>query len=125
MGISIPPAHCGLQLPEVGAYEFSCESEGARKDEEYVVRNNRLGLVQFGDTRRLIFLNLVPGAKPGDYILAHVGFNDGSQAPEEPKKGLGRSRARGDSICITLPGYHGEPGISPYLPCIPNSWAII
>jgi len=42
--------------------------------EEYAVRNNRLGLVQFGDTRRPIFLDLVPDAKPGDYVLTHVGF---------------------------------------------------
>lgn len=30
--------------------------------EEYTVRKNRLGLVQFGDTCRPIFLDLVPDA---------------------------------------------------------------
>jgi len=39
-----------------------------------VVRNNRLGLVEFGDTRRPIFLDLVPDAKVGDYVAIHVGF---------------------------------------------------
>lgn len=39
-----------------------------------VVRNNRLALVQFGDTTRPIFLDLVPDAKVGDYVTVHVGF---------------------------------------------------
>lgn len=42
--------------------------------EVQVVRNNRLGLVQFGDTRRPIFLDLVPDARAGDYVTVHVGF---------------------------------------------------
>jgi len=42
--------------------------------DEYVVRNNRLGLVQFGDTSRPIFLDLVPEARIGDYVRVHVGF---------------------------------------------------
>ena len=42
--------------------------------EEYTVRNNRLGLVQFGETRRPIFLDLVPDARIGDYVRVHVGF---------------------------------------------------
>jgi hydrogenase expression/formation protein HypC len=42
--------------------------------EEYTVRNNRLGLVQFGLTRRPIFLDLVPEAHTGDYVRVHVGF---------------------------------------------------
>jgi hydrogenase assembly chaperone HypC/HupF len=42
--------------------------------EEYTVRKNRLGLVQFGDTSRPIFLDLVPDAHVGDYVRVHVGF---------------------------------------------------
>jgi hydrogenase expression/formation protein HypC len=42
--------------------------------EEYTVRNNRLGLVQFGDTSRPIFLDLVPEAHIGDFVRVHVGF---------------------------------------------------
>lgn len=38
------------------------------------VRNNRLALVEFGDTRRPIFLDLIPDAKVGDYVAIHVGF---------------------------------------------------
>lgn len=42
--------------------------------EEYTVRRNRLGLVQFADTCRPIFLDLVPEAHVGDYVRVHVGF---------------------------------------------------
>ena len=42
--------------------------------EEYTVRRNRLGLVQFVDTTRPIFLDLVPEAHTGDYVRVHVGF---------------------------------------------------
>ena len=42
--------------------------------EEYAVRRNRLGLVQFGDASRPIFLDLVPDAHVGDYVRVHVGF---------------------------------------------------
>jgi hydrogenase expression/formation protein HypC len=42
--------------------------------EEHGVRNNRLGLVQFGETCRPIFLDLVPQARIGDYVRVHVGF---------------------------------------------------
>lgn len=42
-----------------------------------VVRRNRLGLVQFGDTRRPVILDLVPDAKVGDYVTVHVGFATG------------------------------------------------
>lgn len=42
--------------------------------EEHAVRKNRLGLVQFGGTKRPVFLDLVPEAHTGDYVLVHVGF---------------------------------------------------
>jgi len=42
--------------------------------DECMVRNNRLGLVQFEDTVRPIFLDLVPDAHIGDYVKVHVGF---------------------------------------------------
>lgn len=38
------------------------------------MRNNRLGLVDFGGTHRPIFLDLVPGAGVGDHVRVHVGF---------------------------------------------------
>jgi len=53
--------------------------------EEYTVRNNRLGLVQFGDTSRPIFLDLVPDARIGDYVRVHVGFATERVSKEEAK----------------------------------------
>ena len=35
---------------------------------------NRIGKVQFGGAIRQIYLDYVPEANPGDYVLAHVGF---------------------------------------------------
>ncbi|HWC99085.1 MAG TPA: HypC/HybG/HupF family hydrogenase formation chaperone [Candidatus Sulfopaludibacter sp.] len=35
---------------------------------------NRIAKVQFGGVTRQIYLDFVPDAHPGDYILAHVGF---------------------------------------------------
>lgn len=35
---------------------------------------NRIAKVQFGGITRQIYLDFVPEANPGDYILAHVGF---------------------------------------------------
>lgn len=53
--------------------------------EEYGVRNNRLGLVEFGDTRRPVILDLVPDAHVGDYVRVHVGFAVEKIAPEVAK----------------------------------------
>ncbi|MDR3700811.1 MAG: HypC/HybG/HupF family hydrogenase formation chaperone [Candidatus Sulfopaludibacter sp.] len=35
---------------------------------------NRIATVQFGGITRQIYLDFVPDANPGDYVLAHVGF---------------------------------------------------
>jgi hydrogenase expression/formation protein HypC len=55
--------------------------------EEYMVRNHRLGLVEFkgaslGESQRPVFLDLVPEAHVGDYVLVHVGFAT-KRVPEE------------------------------------------
>lgn len=51
--------------------------------EVQMVRNNRLGLVQFGETRRPIFLDLIPEAKVGDWVTVHVGFATGRVSEPE------------------------------------------
>ena len=35
---------------------------------------NRIGKVQFGGITREVFLNFVPEAVPGDYVIVHVGY---------------------------------------------------
>jgi hydrogenase expression/formation protein HypC len=34
----------------------------------------RMGRVQFGEISRLVSLDLVPEAQPGDFVLVHVGY---------------------------------------------------
>jgi hydrogenase expression/formation protein HypC len=53
--------------------------------QEYTVRTNRLGLVAFGEISRPVFLDLVPDAHVGDYVLVHIGFATRRVAPEEAK----------------------------------------
>jgi hydrogenase expression/formation protein HypC len=36
--------------------------------------NNRLGTIQFGGITRQAFLDFVPEANVGDYVIVHVGF---------------------------------------------------
>ena len=42
--------------------------------ETQVISDSRLGVVQFGGIRRSVFLDFVPEAQVGDYVLVHVGF---------------------------------------------------
>ena len=42
--------------------------------ETQVISDNRLGIVQFGGIKRSVFLDFVPEAQVGDYVLVHVGF---------------------------------------------------
>jgi hydrogenase expression/formation protein HypC len=35
---------------------------------------NRVGQVEFGGLERAVFLDFVPEATPGDFVLVHVGF---------------------------------------------------
>lgn len=38
------------------------------------IGESRVGTVQFGGIKRSVFLDFVPEAKAGDYVLVHVGF---------------------------------------------------
>ena len=38
------------------------------------IGDNRVGRVQFGDVTRQAYLDWVPEAQPGDYVLVHAGF---------------------------------------------------
>ena len=42
--------------------------------ETQVISDNRLGVVDFGGTKRSVLLDFVPEAQVGDYVLVHVGF---------------------------------------------------
>ena len=42
--------------------------------ETQLIGESRLGVVQFGGIKRSVFLDFVPEAQTGDYVLVHVGF---------------------------------------------------
>jgi len=65
--------------------------------EEHTVRKNRLGLVQFADTTRPIFLDLVPEAHVGDYVRVHVGFATECVSEKEAKQAYEDFRKNGKS----------------------------
>lgn len=48
----------------------------------------RVGKVQFGGITRETFLGFVPEARPGDYVLVHVGFAISKVDEEEAEQTL-------------------------------------
>ena len=42
--------------------------------ETQLIGDSRVGVVQFGGIKRSVFLDFVPEAQTGDYVLVHVGF---------------------------------------------------
>jgi hydrogenase expression/formation protein HypC len=46
----------------------------------------RMGRVQFGDISRLVSLELVPEAQPGDFVLVHVGYAISRMDTEEAER---------------------------------------
>jgi hydrogenase expression/formation protein HypC len=42
--------------------------------ETQLIGDSRLGVVEFGGIKRSVFLDFVPEAQKGDYVLVHVGF---------------------------------------------------
>lgn len=54
--------------------------------EEQSLGDNRLGIVQFGGIKRSVFLDFVPEAQVGDYVLVHVGFAISRLDEEEARR---------------------------------------
>ena len=48
--------------------------------------NNRLGTIQFGGITRQAYLDFVPEAKVGDYVIVHVGFAISRVDAEEARR---------------------------------------
>jgi len=80
--------------------------------EVHTVRNNRLGLVDFGDTRRPIFLDLVPDASVGDYVTVHVGFATGRMTAEEAKSACAAFANHGGNAELELELEEASPAMS-------------
>ena len=48
--------------------------------------NNRMGTIQFGGITRQAYLDFVPEANVGDYVIVHVGFAISRVDAEEAKR---------------------------------------
>jgi len=51
-----------------------CLAVPGKLTETQLIGDSRVGTVQFGGIKRSVFLDFVPEAKVGDYVLVHVGF---------------------------------------------------
>jgi hydrogenase expression/formation protein HypC len=51
-----------------------------------VIDGNRVGRVRFGGIVRQAFLDFVPEAQPGDYVIVHVGFAISKVDEEEARQ---------------------------------------
>ncbi|MCS6951802.1 MAG: HypC/HybG/HupF family hydrogenase formation chaperone [Bryobacterales bacterium] len=56
---------------------------------------NRVGKVQFGGVTRQVFLNFVPEAAAGDYVMVHVGFAISRVDAEEAQRSYELLQAMG------------------------------
>ncbi len=54
--------------------------------QEFEAGGMRMAKVQFGGILREVSLDYVPDARPGDYVLVHVGFAIGKVDEEEAKR---------------------------------------
>ena len=54
--------------------------------ETQLIGDSRLGVVQFGGIKRSVFLDFVPEAQTGDYVLVHVGFAISRLDEEEARR---------------------------------------
>jgi hydrogenase expression/formation protein HypC len=50
------------------------------------VGSSRIAKVQFGGVCRQVYLDLLPEAQPGDYVLVHVGFAISRLEEDEAKR---------------------------------------
>jgi hydrogenase expression/formation protein HypC len=59
---------------------------------------SRIAKVQFGGVSRQIYLDFVPEAQPGDYVVVHVGFAISRLEPEEARRTYELLKEMGASI---------------------------
>jgi hydrogenase expression/formation protein HypC len=51
-----------------------CLAVPGKLTETQLIGDSRVGVVEFGGIKRSVFLDFVPEAQTGDYVLVHVGF---------------------------------------------------
>lgn len=68
------------------------------------IGENRLGVVELEGTRRKVFLDFIPEAVPGDYVLVHAGFAISRLEEEEARA----TRELLDRVGMVGADYHPE-----------------
>jgi len=62
------------------------------------IGSSRIAKVQFGGVSRQVYLDFVPEAQPGDYVLVHVGFAISRVEPEEALRTYELLRQMGELV---------------------------
>src|SRR5579864_8798413 len=73
------------------------------------ISDSRVGIVQFGGIKRSVFLDFVPEAQVGDYVLVHVGFAI-SRLDEEEARETYKLLEHIGMLETEDPAFAGEPG---------------
>ena len=79
-----------------------------------LAQSTRMALVDFAGARKPIILDLVPSAKPGDYVRAHAGFATEVVSPAVALRELEQFAAhRRKTVAIDLEMEEALPETSP------------
>ena len=73
------------------------------------ISDSRVGVVEFGGIKRAVFLDFVPEAQVGDYVLVHVGFAI-SRLDEEEAHRTYKLLEHIGMLETEDPAFAGEPG---------------
>ena len=85
--------------------------------EQQSLGDNRLGIVQFGGIKRSVFLDFVPEAQVGDFVLVHVGFAI-SRLDEEEARRTYKLLEHIGMLEIDDPAFADDPGAAEALAAI-------
>jgi hydrogenase expression/formation protein HypC len=87
------------------------------------IGDSRVGLVEFGGIKRSVFLDFVPDAQAGDYVLVHVGFAISRLDEEEARRTYQLLEHIG-MLETEDPAFEGDGGMPDALAAIGGSDAI-
>jgi hydrogenase expression/formation protein HypC len=72
--------------PNCRMYLYMCLAVPGKILEATDVGISRIAKVEFGGVTRQVYLDFVPEAQPGDYVLVHVGFAISRLEEEEAQR---------------------------------------
>ena len=88
--------------------------------EAHSICDSRVGVVEFGGIKRSVFLDFVPEAQVGDYVLVHVGFAI-SRLDEEEAQRTYKLLEHIGMLEVEDPAFAGEPDTAQSLASIRGS----